>query len=303
MIMNNYFVLLLVLFLTACQTLTPPKSNIESRIPTNTQESYTYVDSAECRPELDNRHFNRSKAHLSALTGLSVGPLNLKAKIERLNQKILRPFTSDGCSSSPDGIPVGHDPREWAHCCVKHDTRYWAGGTKADKDAADEELKQCIAATGHEEIAKVYKLFVGRFGGPETHQNYRWGYGWNYQRPYAPLSPIENEQIKLIYGYTDLEQASQDLYQKNHVLKHVCDTYDPVFWGYKKIEELVFQHLNHHLTEQKIIEFSQISYFNADKIELKIELSNCKEPVTYTLTGSQHNIQIESTHLSEACPK
>jgi len=298
--MIHYIAAFLILLLTACQTTTLQKNNIESRTPTNTQDTYTYVDSAECRSELSTR-FNQSKTHLSALTGMSVGPLNIKAKIENLDQKILRPFITDGCSSSPDGIPVSHNPREWVHCCVKHDTRYWTGGTKADKDAADEELKQCITETGHEELAKVYRLFVGQFGGPQTRQNYRWGYGWNYQRPYAPLSQDEHEQIRIVYGYTHLEQASQDLYKNNHELKRVCDTYDPIFWGNKKIEELVFQHLNHNLKEQKTIEYAQLTYFNLDQSELKIELTQCKEPIKYIFNRSEHGHQIKATNLSESC--
>ncbi|WP_216662021.1 hypothetical protein [Niveibacterium sp. COAC-50] len=42
----------------------------------------------------------------------------------------LKPFTTDGCSSFPDGTPW--QQTLWLDCCVKHDIAYWIGGTKEE---------------------------------------------------------------------------------------------------------------------------------------------------------------------------
>jgi len=56
----------------------------------------------------------------------------------------LKPFTSDGCSSFPDGTLQHKDL--WIECCTAHDYAYWKGGAYAERNAADKELRQCIAA-------------------------------------------------------------------------------------------------------------------------------------------------------------
>ena len=38
----------------------------------------------------------------------------------------IAPFTSDGCSSFPDGTPANQSL--WLECCVRHDLAYWRGG-------------------------------------------------------------------------------------------------------------------------------------------------------------------------------
>ncbi len=86
----------------------------------------------------------------------------------------LRPFRSDGCSLWPDGNYYG--------CCVEHDRAYHAGGTRAQRLAADLELRRCVAARGHPILAKIMFRGVRLGGGPwlpnlRPFSRFRWGYG------------------------------------------------------------------------------------------------------------------------------
>jgi len=87
------------------------------------------------------------------------------------------PFTSDGCSKSPDG--------NWVSCCMEHDISYWCGGTKQDRLDADNKLQQCIAHKGHPIYGWVAnKLGVQVGGSPLWPTSFRWGYGWPYPYEY-----------------------------------------------------------------------------------------------------------------------
>ena len=113
---------------------------------------------------------------------------------------VLSPFTSDGCSRSPDGMGIAGRGRAWVECCVAHDTIYWLGGTLEDKQKADEDLQICIADKGYPKVAKVYRFFVNKYGGPETGTSYRWGYGWNYERQFSPITEEEDALVQQMYG-------------------------------------------------------------------------------------------------------
>jgi len=103
------------------------------------------------------------------------------------SNKILKPFTSDGCSLFPDRSLINED--EWGDCCFEHDIAYWQGGTKEEREQADKLFKECILSKTQDEVL-TNTMYVGvRFGGnPYFPTWYRWGYGWNYQRGYAPLN-------------------------------------------------------------------------------------------------------------------
>ena len=89
----------------------------------------------------------------------------------------------DGCTLAP--------AFNFLHCCDKHDTRYWAGGTADERLQADRSLRECVAAAGHEVLSDVYYLGV-RFGGtPYLPTPWRWGFGWDY--PHGYESPCESD--------------------------------------------------------------------------------------------------------------
>jgi hypothetical protein len=111
----------------------------------------------------------------------------------------LQPFSTDGCSLFPDRAPIGR--ADWCHCCIVHDLAYWRGGTSEARLHADEELKACVRkSSGSAILAQVVFVGVRAGGGPYLPTSYRWGYGWQFGRPYTQLTAEEE------YTATRLEQ-------------------------------------------------------------------------------------------------
>lgn len=89
------------------------------------------------------------------------------------------PFTTDGCSCSPDGT--------WAACCVEHDIAYWCGGSRAERLEADRRLRQCIVSVRHSDTIAALAFGFVRVGGvPWLPSPWRWGYGTSGIHGYAP---------------------------------------------------------------------------------------------------------------------
>lgn len=106
----------------------------------------------------------------------------------------LKPFTSDGCSSFPDGTPSQQGL--WLQCCTAHDHAYWKGGTYQQRVDADLELRSCVAKVDEPEIAAVMLIGVRVGGSPIFPTRFRWGYGWTWPRWYGPLSEEEQQQVE-----------------------------------------------------------------------------------------------------------
>ena len=106
----------------------------------------------------------------------------------------LKLFTTDGCSSFPDG--TFNQRSEWLNCCVSHDLAYWKGGTKEERLQADEALKTCVTNVGEPEIAKIMLAGVRVGGTPYLPTSFRWGYGWSESRGYKALSDEEKREVK-----------------------------------------------------------------------------------------------------------
>jgi len=126
----------------------------------------------------------------------------------------LEAFTSDGCSGNlsanwgllADGLPgfadeFGEKP-PWENCCIAHDKHYWRGDALDGYNLrlqADDELRQCVVATGErlapqlgrehaltpQQVGEAFEIIAGlmyravRLGGqPCSLLPWRWGYGW-----------------------------------------------------------------------------------------------------------------------------
>ena len=104
------------------------------------------------------------------------------------------PFTTDGCSASPEG--TSKDRAAWVHCCVEHDIAYWQGGSKARKLKADQKLRSCISKAGYNQIAKLYYYAVRAGGTPNLDTSWRWGYGWPYKIGYNELTSEQLQSVQ-----------------------------------------------------------------------------------------------------------
>lgn len=121
------------------------------------------------------------------------------------------PFASDGCSLFPDGTWCQDDL--WYHCCYNHDIIYWRGGTADEREAADQALRSCVAATGKTKTATLMYYGVRAFGSPYLPFWFRWGFGWPYPRGYQALTEEEKQQIKKIQPKT-MKSSSHSQHKK-----------------------------------------------------------------------------------------
>ena len=106
----------------------------------------------------------------------------------------LKPFSTDGCSSFPDGTIKQNTL--WLSCCTAHDYEYWKGGTYQQRLDADRALKQCVSNIGQPHIGLLMLAGVRIVGTPYLPTKFRWGYGWPYPRHYGALSTEELKQIE-----------------------------------------------------------------------------------------------------------
>lgn len=113
-----------------------------------------------------------------------------------LHADTLKPFSSDGCSSFPDGTIKQN--KLWLSCCTAHDYEYWKGGTYKQRFLADSALKQCVSKNGEPGIGLLMLAGVRIGGTPYLPTSFRWGYGWPYPRHYGALSTEELKQIKVL---------------------------------------------------------------------------------------------------------
>lgn len=232
---------------------------------------------------------NLTTTRQSALSGLFIGPRAIHLD-GRESIALLRPFTSDGCSVSPDGIPMTKNSEIWVDCCVQHDTAYWIGGRRQQKEIADNTLEKCISQKGYREIGKVYKAFVKHFGGPQSTQTFRWGYGWNQKRSYSEVKRAEEDQINTMHGI-HLDQVGS-LADAATTLQRVCDTYDPAFFGLSDDEKKMYALLNSRLKNDDVIEWAYWDYFNRDKRQLQIKIKSCSDVLTATFEKSSGSFSL-----------
>mgnify|MGYP000347838299 CR=1 FL=1 len=133
----------------------------------------------------------------------------------------IQPFSTDGCSAYPDGIP-GVDGRAWYHCCLAHDLAYWMGGPKIEKSIADDELNRCVSAESTSWHGKIMEMGVAIGGVPNTIFGWRWGYGFEESRSYQGLTKEEAEDAlikfdELIYHLQDIRDELTQ-YQRGYVI-------------------------------------------------------------------------------------
>lgn len=110
-----------------------------------------------------------------------------------VNADVLKPFTSDGCSSFPDGTIEQNEL--WLSCCKIHDYAYWKGGTYQQRLDSDNALQLCVSKVGKPEIALLMLVGVRVGGTPLLPTSFRWGYGWSFPRFYGPLNIEELDQV------------------------------------------------------------------------------------------------------------
>ncbi|HWU42454.1 MAG TPA: hypothetical protein VN132_03415, partial [Bdellovibrio sp.] len=216
----------------------------------------------------------------SSLEGLLVGP-----GTRDISQHLLKPFVSDGCSMSPDGLGANHS---WVDCCIRHDIAYWLGGTREDKSNADHGLKACIAKKGFPEIAEIYYASVATMGGPSQNTSYRWGYGWNYRRAYSPLTEDEiaySEQIG------ESRETLMKLWSQGKIPVQNVSWMDPSLISVTENEASIYNFLRNSLTATDVVKKVSETYSYEDGFTFSIKLEHCSHEVILTLDETSHEIK------------
>ncbi len=107
---------------------------------------------------------------------------------------VVHPFVTDGCTLFPEGTP--RNPKLWEECCLEHDLRLWAGGTRVARKKTDRRLGDCVAEKGEPVIGKLmyWAVHVASFS-PKKIKGKEWGNAWEVSG-YRKLQPAEVEEIK-----------------------------------------------------------------------------------------------------------
>jgi len=123
-------------------------------------------------------------------------------------RNVVRPFSTDECSASREG--PREDPDAWCHCCVEHDKKYWAGGTRRERRVADSLLAECVARAGYPRRGRLMYRAVRLWGGATLPFPWRWGYGWRYGHGYGRRSREEQDSVDAVFGRPLSVEALED---------------------------------------------------------------------------------------------
>ena len=209
--------------------------------------------------------FRTQTNHTNPLFGYLVGP-----GTEPMNQKILRPFSTDGCSQSPDKL-IGV---EIVDCCVRHDIAYWLGGTREEKEESDRQLGQCIQRQGSELMAKAYQTGVAIGGSPTLKNTFRWGYGWDSVRQYGPITPSEWNQAERLYG-KDLIYLRTMIDEKKYEINFELNTLDFATGNRWHDDIIVYNLLQNHLKKKDVVAYGQKISFTHFTLDYLVNLKTC----------------------------
>ena len=96
------------------------------------------------------------------------------------------PFTTDGCSGGLSWYwrLLHRKAPPWEKLCVEHERAYHAGGTRAARCIADQDLFAAMIKRGHPWWGIAMYAAVRLGGHPLLPTSWRWGYGWKYPHGY-----------------------------------------------------------------------------------------------------------------------
>lgn len=212
------------------------------------------------------------------LFGYSVG-----LHSENLDKPVLKTFSTDGCSQSPDSF-LGKDI---VHCCVQHDIAYWLGGTKRQKEESDQELNLCISQKTNSMVGDAYKAGVSVGGSAGLRNTFRWGYGWDRLRDYSPITDEEMAQAEKLYGKNLilLRRMIDNRQYTVNVELLTLDIADVTRWH---DDIIVYYFLKNKLNRRDIITYGQKMDLTSFSFYYIIKLQSCGEsPIRIRLNRSR----------------
>jgi hypothetical protein len=215
-------------------------------------------------------HFVRLQANkTNPLFGYSVGPGS-----QTLDKPILKPFSTDGCSQSPNS----YEGQKIVECCVAHDVSYWLGGTQDQKDKADYDFEACVSKKSGPVVAEIYFRGVRVGGGANGINTFRWGYGWDTNRSYSPITDSEWQQAERLHG-KNLVELKTMLEEKSYQINFELLTLDMLSYNRTYDDELVYYYLRNKLKRNDVITFGQKLHFGSRSFFYRVRLKSCGENV------------------------
>ncbi len=215
-----------------------------------------------------SEYITKQTDKLNALYGYRVGPGTPK-----MDRPILRVFSTDGCSSSPNS----YFDKNFVECCVQHDIDYWIGGTREQKVASDNRLNQCIyQKTKSKEVADVYHGGVVLGGEAWAPNTFRWGYGWDRLRDYSPITKEEKTQAETLYG-KDLVLLRQMVAANQFPIRWEVITLDSVSMISFYDDTLVYYFLQNNLKRNDVVTFGSKRAHGLTTFSYEIGLQSCAE--------------------------
>lgn len=211
----------------------------------------------------------------NSLYGMLVGENTLAA-----NKKILRPFSSDGCSLSPNSFLKVN----FVECCVEHDISYWLGGTAEQKNSADEKFRSCMknkikseyAEKAYEAVSTTYYWGVRLGGNAYAPNSFRWGYGWSYMRGYSPLTSEEVQQAEGLYGH-NLEKLRKQIRNKSFKYSLQMYTFDNTVYTFLPSDKAVYSYLRKTLKRTDMVTYGSQEILELETQRYSIKLASCGE--------------------------
>lgn len=234
------------------------------------------------------------------LYGYLVGP-----GTETLDKPVLKPFSTDGCSQSPNSF----GDYEFVECCVAHDVAYWIGGALDAKNQADQELAQCIEKKANKTISQIYLRGVSVGGTAKGINTFRWGYGWDEVRDYRDLTPAEIAQAEKMYG-KNIYKLHEMLQAKTYEINLELLTLDMLNLNRSYDDELIYYFLQNNLKRSDQVTFGQKVFIDKSSFFYRIRLKSCGDsPVDFNISHWEawkkfvlYNVSIHSLPWSELAP-
>ncbi|GEM_PF-2677282 len=234
------------------------------------------------------------------LYGYLVGP-----GTEKLDKPVLKPFSTDGCSQSPNGFRE----YQFVECCVAHDVAYWIGGTWDAKNRADQELALCIEKKANKTISQIYLKGVSVGGTAKGINTFRWGYGWDEVRDYRDLTPAEMAQAETMYG-KNIYKLHEMLQEKSYEINLELLTLDMLNLNRSYDDELIYYFLQNNLKRIDQVTFGQKLFIDEGSFYYRIRLKSCGDsPVDFNIAHWSawkkfvlYNVSIHSLPWSELAP-
>ncbi|MEE2671972.1 MAG: hypothetical protein VYA54_09685 [Bdellovibrionota bacterium] len=191
-------------------------------------------------------------------------------------------FTSDGCS-------MIYDSPAYIDCCKIHDYAYWQGGPEVLKEKADSDFSACVEkGTRSSTLAGLFQRGVEIGGHPQWNRSFRWGYGWKYNKGFAPLS--KREQGLVIDKALTVDQvlATPKTDDKNKALPYPSKNND---YCLDEAVLLLKKHLGESDSPTKAYVYKAIEVQNKAISDRYYELthSKCENPVKFSVGEKREN--------------